>query len=320
MAEEQAQEQEVVQETQEFSGNEQQEIVNNNTETQEQQIDDSKIFEYAAQKLGREVKTWEDFVETKEVEKVVEKIVEKPLDDDDDITSAYKKYKKETGRDFNDFIKLQENVENKSEDLRLSEYMKHKFPHLDEEDIAYKVSKMKAKMTTEEDEYDAEALDRAREAKIEWKMQIAEATQWQKELQNQYKIPVQKPVENTQVNDGSKLFEEGIKAAAQNYKVKLEDFEYEINPSVDKYTTLEKFFENFKDAKGEFSYKDFIEAAEFKLNRDSILKAYKEDLYAKFMDEHVKKMNNAKPIESTEQVDKKYDNFDNFKNTFSLNY
>jgi hypothetical protein len=98
--------------------------------------------------------------------------------------SEYLKYKKETGRGFEDFLKLREDYDSMSPDNLLREYLSATQDGLDDEDIDVMMSDYK---------YDEDLDDdsRIKKVKIERKKAIAEAKKYFNSQKEKYKVPLE---------------------------------------------------------------------------------------------------------------------------------
>jgi hypothetical protein len=125
----------------------------------------------------------------KEINSVDELFAQREADVDlpEDV-SAFLKYKKETGRGINDFMKLQEDFDQKNPDQLLRDYYSVTENDLDSEDIEYLMSE---KFSYDED------LDKDSEVKakkIAKKRELAKAKKYFNELKETYKVPIESKV------------------------------------------------------------------------------------------------------------------------------
>ena len=75
------------------------------------ELDENEVLSYIGKRYGKEINSIDELVSTREESE--------PLPED---VAAYLKYKKETGRGFNDFAKLQKDYTDLSPDALLREY------------------------------------------------------------------------------------------------------------------------------------------------------------------------------------------------------
>jgi hypothetical protein len=88
-------------------------------------LTDEKVLKFLGNRYGREITSFDDLVTEKEV------TPEMPED-----VSAYLKYKKETGRGIEDYVRLNRDFDSMNEDSLLREYLKSTEDGLDNEDIS----------------------------------------------------------------------------------------------------------------------------------------------------------------------------------------
>ena len=88
-------------------------------------LTDEKVLKFLGNRYGREITSFDDLVTEREV------TPEMPED-----VSAYLKYKKETGRGIEDYVRLNRDFDSMNEDSLLREYLKSTEDGLDNEDIS----------------------------------------------------------------------------------------------------------------------------------------------------------------------------------------
>ena len=137
------------------------------------EIDDNSALEYIKNKFGREADSLEALFETK-TEQNQEELPE-------DVASFYK-YKKETGRGLDDYMKVNRDFENENPNVVLAEYYKQMNPELDNDDIEHLLSEFVS------DEFDEES--EARMKGIKQKKEIAIAKDYFKTQKEKYKAPL----------------------------------------------------------------------------------------------------------------------------------
>lgn len=181
----------------------------------------------------------------KDINSVDELFAEKEANSDlpEDV-SKYLKYKQETGRGINDFIKLQEDIDDMDEDAILTSYYQSTEKGLDEEDIQDIISD---KFLYDEDLDDEKDI---RKIKLAKKRELVKAKEFLNEQKDKYKVPLESS------GDGlSQDQQESYKA----YKKSVEDSESFAEQNKKKYdyflNKTESVFNN--DFKGfEFSVGD----------------------------------------------------------------
>ena len=135
--------------------------------------------------------------------------------------AAYLKYKKETGRSFEDYAKLQKDFSELSPDALLREYYSITEEGLDSEDISSLI---------EEFDYDEEVQEPSeiKKLKLAKKKEIAKAKRFLKQQQEQYKQPLESR-ESSASADNEELIEyrqykETVKSQEENANLKREWF------------------------------------------------------------------------------------------------
>ena len=94
------------------------------------ELDDESVLSHIRKKFGREELSYDDLLQ--------KEIVEKELSED---IEALRKYKQETGRGIEDFVKLNRNLDNESPDAMIAEYILSENPEFDEEDVAFEMER-----------------------------------------------------------------------------------------------------------------------------------------------------------------------------------
>jgi len=103
----------------------QEEVVEQQEETtQDNTLTDDKVLEFLGNRYGREIKSFDELMSERETQQ------EMPED-----VSAYLKYKKETGRGIEDYVRLNRDFDSMNEDSLLKEYYKATEDGLDSDDI-----------------------------------------------------------------------------------------------------------------------------------------------------------------------------------------
>ena len=151
-------------------------------------------------------------------------IAERENDEDTDLSEdvkVYLKYKKETGRGFEDFAKLNRDYDKMDENTLLSEYYKATKKGLDDEDIDYLMDKFN---------YDEDIDDDSeiRGKKIAKKQTVANAKEFFEKQKEAYKVPLEssgaKP-EETEEYKQVKQYMDSLKTQEEEIKVKKDWFD-----------------------------------------------------------------------------------------------
>jgi len=137
------------------------------------ELKEEEVLSYIGKRYGKEINSIDELVSEREESE--------PLPED---VAAYLKYKKETGRGFNDFAKLQRDYSDLSPDALLREYYSITEEGLDSEDID---------MLMEDFVYDEEVHEptEIKKIKLAKKKEIAKAKRFLKQQQEQYKQPLE---------------------------------------------------------------------------------------------------------------------------------
>jgi len=137
------------------------------------ELDEKEVLSYIGKRYGKEINSIDELVSEREESE--------PLPED---VAAYLKYKKETGRGFNDFAKLQRDYTDLSPDALLREYYSITEEGLDSEDID---------MLMEDFVFDEEVHEptEIKKIKLAKKKEIAKAKRFLKQQQEQYKQPLE---------------------------------------------------------------------------------------------------------------------------------
>jgi hypothetical protein len=153
--------------------NNQHESDDNHVEEQEEELSEEKVLSYIGKRYNKQINSFDDLVaERKESE---------PLPED---VSAYLKYKKETGRGFEDFLKLNKDYNVMDDYSLLKDYMSATQNGLDEEDIETLMDDYRF----DEDVDDETSI---KKIKIARKKAVAEAKKFFNEQKEKYKIPLE---------------------------------------------------------------------------------------------------------------------------------
>lgn len=164
-----------------------QEIVEEQVVEDKQDVVEEQQLEVEAPQFGEEeVLSFIKDRYKKEINSVDELFAQREADVDlpEDV-SAFLKYKKETGRGINDFMKLQEDFDQMNPDQLLRDYYSVTENDLDSEDIEYLMSE---KFSYDED-LDEDSEVKAK--KIAKKRELAKAKKYFNELKETYKVPIE---------------------------------------------------------------------------------------------------------------------------------
>jgi hypothetical protein len=160
--------------------------------TQVPELTEEQVLSYIGQRYNKQINSFDELVsERQESEQLPEDV------------AAYMKYRKETGRGFEDFLKLNKDFNNMDPDTILREYLTSTQNGLDQEDID---------TLMEDYSYDEDLDDESRikKVKIARKKAIAEAKNYFNEQKEKYKLPLE-----SRANGLSPEENEGLEAYRQ---------------------------------------------------------------------------------------------------------
>lgn len=139
----------------------------------EEDLSEEKVLSYIGKRYNKQINSFDELMTERESNEQLPEDV-----------AAYMKYKKETGRGFEDFIKLKKDFETMDPDNLLKEYLAITQVGLDEDDI-----------DTLMDDYrydeDLDDESRIKKVKIAKKKVIAEAKRFFTEQKEKYKLPLE---------------------------------------------------------------------------------------------------------------------------------
>ena len=106
----------------------------------------------------------------------------------------YLEYKKETKRGLNDYVKLQENIDDVNEDNLLRNFYKENNPGLDDSDVDFLINEKFAYTEDTDNEYDIKKKTLAK------KQELFKAKEYFNNLKEKYKTPLESSDENVPEN------------------------------------------------------------------------------------------------------------------------
>lgn len=121
----------------------------------------------------------------KEINSIDELFAQRESNEDlPEDAAAFLKFKKETGRGIEDFVKLNRDYSNMDDKSLLSEYYSVMNPEFDSDDIAWKVNEL-----SYDEDYDDEKTIKSK--KLELKQQLKKAKEFFETQKEQYRIPLE---------------------------------------------------------------------------------------------------------------------------------
>lgn len=152
---------------------EQEEIQPEGEAQESSELSEEDVLSYIGKRYGKEISSFDELMSERESSE------ELPED-----VAAYLKYKKETGRGFNDFQRLQEDFDEMDPDYLLTQYYKATEKGLDDDDIDIMLSEF---------DYDEDLDDETdvKKIKLAKKKVIAKAKGYFEDMKEQYKLPLE---------------------------------------------------------------------------------------------------------------------------------
>jgi len=190
----------------------------NEPEPQETEVElkDEDVLSYIGKRYNKQINSLDDLVaERKEAEQLPEDV------------AAFMKYKKETGRGFEDFVRLSKDFETMDPDQLLKEYLASTQEGLDSDDIETLMDEYK---------FDVELDDEStvKKAKIAKKKVLAEAKKYFNSQKEQYKMPLESrmgfvPDAEKEVYESYKQYTQQAKTIEEENNRKRQWFDQKTN-------------------------------------------------------------------------------------------
>jgi len=180
------------------------ESVEPEVELQKEDLTEESVLSFIKNRYGRDISSLDELTAAKESEKMPEDV------------AAYYKYKKETGRGFDDFAKLQVNYDEMDTDKLLRDYLMATEDGLDPEDI---------EMLMEDYSFDEDLDDDSdiKKIKIARKKTIAKAKSYFNDQKEKYRVPLESSRDSISESDAKDL------EAYKQYIESAKTYEEEIN-------------------------------------------------------------------------------------------
>ena len=173
-------------------------------EPQKEELTEESVLSFIKNKYGRDISSLDELTAAKESEEMPEDV------------AAYYKYKKDTGRGFDDFAKLQVNHDEMDTDKLLRDYLFETEDGLDSEDI---------EMLMEDYSFDEELDDDSdiKKIKIARKKTIAKAKSYFNDQKEKYRVPLESSGSSISESDAEEL------EAYKQYTESAKTYEEEIS-------------------------------------------------------------------------------------------
>lgn len=170
----------------------------------EPSIKEEDVLSYIGKRFNKEIKSFDELMSERNQEDLPEDV------------SAFLKYKKETGRGIQDYLKVNEDINALSEDDIIKRYLKATNSHLDDDDVEVMMDEYRYDEDLDEDT----EIKKARLAK---KKIIAEAKNFLNQEREKYKAPLESRMGNVSQQDKEEL--EAYKQYIANAKSNEEENE-----------------------------------------------------------------------------------------------
>lgn len=225
------------------------------------ELTEDDVLSFIKGKYEKEVNSIDELFVTPEVQNE-----ELPED-----VSAFLKYKKETGRGINDFMKLQEDYDKMDPNKLLRDYYAEVENELDQEDIEYLMS--------EKFSYDEELDDESevKAKKIAFKKELAKAKKHFNDLKEAYKVPTESVRESANIEESEdyKAYKEYVAKSKSIQEENQKMTEYFQKKTDELFTDDFKGFEfNIGDDKVVFSPGDIAKTKEVQSNINNFISKY----------------------------------------------
>lgn len=162
---------------------------------QPKELSEEEVLSFIGSRYGKEINSIDELISARE------EAPEMPED-----VAAYFKYKKETGRSLEDFVRLQKDYSNLNSDALVREYLTITEEGLDPEDI---------NSLMEDYEFDEEVDDESviKKTKLAKKKIIAKAKRFFKDQQEQYKVPLESRENSFNDTEEYKAYKQYVQSA-----------------------------------------------------------------------------------------------------------
>jgi len=197
---------------------------------QEVELDDNKVLSYLGKRWNKEITSLDELVEQRsQAEELPEDV------------SAFLKYKRETGRGIEDFMKLNVDYSAMDEDSLLYQYYKEQNPELDADEVKFE---LETKFSYDEDFDDEKHI---KKVKLERKKELNKAREFFNSQKEQYKVPLESrdafvPQEEREAYESYKQYKQ---AATSEQEEQLKRSKYFADKTTELFSDK---FEGFKFA------------------------------------------------------------------------
>ena len=205
----------------------------------EREIEENDVLSFIKNRYNKEINTVEDLFQARQESE------ELPED-----VSLFLKFKKETGRGIDDFVKVNRDFDSEDPNRLLFEYYKQNNPELDDEEISFE---LETRFKYDEDIDDERDIKKKR---IAHKQELTKAKSYFNDMKEKYKTPLESRVVN--IPDDEKEAYSAFKQYAQSAKdaeqAQIERAKYFEQKTNELFSSEFKGF-GFKVGDSEFVYK-----------------------------------------------------------------
>ena len=265
---------------------------------------EEKIFTHLSEKLNRPVKSYEDLIEERLVEKEVEKLVEKEIDDP--YAKKWLEYKEATGRDFSDFMKSQRDVATIPSEQKVREYLRdvEYGGQITDQELNFL---MKDRFQRDPEEHDADEVTRA---EINYKAVSVKADRYFTEQTDKYRVPqpnIKSDAEQredvaSQKKAKDQAWKQGVEAGIEslNGKIGTEEYQHKLTDKaalIEKYSTPDSLTKQFLNKDGAMDFGRLVKIIESGLAVEdgSFTKGLSESVRNSVLEDQTRKLNNHNP-------------------------
>jgi uncharacterized protein YukJ len=142
-------------------------------QTEEAELDDDKVLSYLGKRYGRELKSFDDLASQRDEQEEM-----------DEEVKTYLKYKKETGRGFEDFKELNKDYDSMNENDLLRKFYLSTQEGLDDDDVDVLLDEF-----FYDEDYDDESV--VKKTKLKKKKAVNEAKKFFNDQKEKYRVPLE---------------------------------------------------------------------------------------------------------------------------------
>lgn len=205
----------------------------------DRQIEENDVLSFIKNRYNKEINTVEELFETR-----------KETEDLPEDVSLFLKFKKETGRGINDFVKLNRDVDSEDPNKLLFDFYKVNNPELDDEEISFE---LESRFKYDEDLDDDRDI---KKKKIAHKQELSKAKGYFNDLKEQYKTPLESRGVNVPEDEKEQYnaFKQYAQSAKDTEQAQFERAKYFEEKTNELFSDKFKGF-GFKVGDSEFVYK-----------------------------------------------------------------